>query len=120
MLCAQAVDILQPSPTKVGGLGEARKVATLAAAWNVPVVPHSFYFGPGLAAALHLAASTPGIPWVEWPMGELVTPLLDVPIRPEAGWLAPPPGPGLGGRPSAMALRRHPLGDSPGPVFTTG
>jgi L-alanine-DL-glutamate epimerase-like enolase superfamily enzyme len=120
MLRAQAVDILQPSPTKVGGLGEARKIATLAAAWNVPVVPHSFYFGPGLAAALHFAASTPGIPWVEWPMGELVTPLLDVPIRPEAGWLAPPPGPGLGGRPSAMALRRHPLGDSPGPVFTTG
>jgi D-galactarolactone cycloisomerase len=86
----------------------------------VPVVPHSFYFGPGLAAALHLAASTPGIPWVEWPMGELVTPLLDVPIRPEAGWLAPPPGPGLGGRPSATALRCHPLGAGPSPAFTTG
>ena len=74
MLRAGAVDILQPSPTKVGGLGEAKKIATLAAAWNVAVVPHSFYFGPGLAAALHLAASTPGMAWVEWPMGELATP----------------------------------------------
>jgi D-galactarolactone cycloisomerase len=119
MLRAGAADILQPSPTKVGGLGEAKKIATLAAAWNVAVVPHSFYFGPGLAAALHLAASTPGIAWVEWPMGELVTPLLETPIRPEAGWLAPPAGPGLGGRPNPRALERHPLGAAPSDAFTT-
>ena len=112
-------DILQPSPTKVGGLGEAKKIATLAAAWNVPVVPHSFYFGPGLAAALHLAASTPGMAWVEWPMGELATPLLEVPIRPEAGWLVPPAGPGLGGRPNAAVFDRHPLGAARARPFTT-
>jgi L-alanine-DL-glutamate epimerase-like enolase superfamily enzyme len=81
--------------------------------------PHSFYFGPGLAAALHLAASTPGMAWVEWPMGELATPLLEVPIRPEAGWLVPPAGPGLGGRPNAVALGRHPLGAAPARPFTT-
>ena len=82
-------------------------------------MPHSFYFGPGLAAALHLAASTPGMAWVEWPMGELATPLLELPIRPEAGWLAPPAGPGLGGRPNAAALGRHPLGVAPIRPFTT-
>ena len=120
MLRAGAADILQPSPTKVGGLGEARKIATLAAAWNVAVVPHSFYFGPGLAAALHLAAATPGMAWVEWPMGELATPLLATPIRPDAGWLAPPAEPGLGGRPSVAALGGHPLGAAPTPAFTTG
>lgn len=119
MLRAGAADILQPSPTKVGGLGEAKKIAVLAAAWNVAVVPHSFYFGPGLAAALHLAASTPGIAWVEWPMGELVTPLLETPIRHEAGWLAPPAGPGLGGRPNPLALQRHPIGAAPSAAFTT-
>jgi D-galactarolactone cycloisomerase len=119
MLLAGAVDILQPSPTKVGARGESKKIAALGAAWNVPVVPHSFYFGPGLAAALHLAASTPGVAWVEWPMGELVTPLLKAPIRPEGGWLAPSAGPGLGGRPSAAALRHHRLGAVP-PAFTTG
>jgi len=118
MLRAEAVDVLQPSPTKVGGLGEAKKIATLAAAWNVPVVPHSFYFGPGLAAAVHLAASTPGMAWVEWPCGALATPLLDVPLTPVDGWLAPPAGPGLGGRPSAAALRQ-PLGAG-APPFSTG
>jgi L-alanine-DL-glutamate epimerase-like enolase superfamily enzyme len=63
-------------------------------------VPHSFYFGPGLAAALHLRAATPGMAWVEWPMGELATPLLAAPIRPVDGWLRAAGGPGLGGRPS--------------------
>ena len=52
-------------------------------------------------------------------MGELAAPLLAAPIRPEAGWLAPPAGPGLGGRPSEAALR-HPLGAAPAPAFTTG
>ena len=119
MLAAGAVDIVQPSPTKVGGLGEARAIAALAAAANVALVPHSFYFGPGLAAALHLAAATPGVPWVEWPMGELATPLLEEPIRPVGGWLAPPATPGLGVRPNPEALRRHPLGAAGVPLFTT-
>jgi D-galactarolactone cycloisomerase len=119
MMRTKAVDIVQPSPPKVGGLGEAKKIVTLAAAWNVLVVPHSFYFGPGLAAALHLAASTPGMAWVEWPMGDLAIPLLEAPIHPEAGWLAPPAVPGLGGRPSATALRRYPLTAGPAQPFST-
>ena len=119
MLDARAVDIVQPSPTKVGGLGEARAIGALAAAHGAAMAPHSFYFGPGLAAALHLAAATPGVPWVEWPMGELVTPLLETPIRPVGGALAPPATPGLGVRPNPEALRRHPLGDAGGPGFTT-
>jgi L-alanine-DL-glutamate epimerase-like enolase superfamily enzyme len=119
LLAAHAVDIVQPSPTKVGGLGELRTIAVLAASHRVALVPHSFYFGPGLAAALHLAASTPGVPWVEWPMGELVTPILETPIQPVGGWLAPASAPGLGARPNADALRRHPLGGGPVPLFTT-
>jgi L-alanine-DL-glutamate epimerase-like enolase superfamily enzyme len=120
LLLAGAAGILQPSPTKVGGLGEARRIAALAAAWNVAVVPHSYYFGPGLAATLHLAAATAGMRWVEWPVGTLVTPLLETPLAPVDGWLVPPAGPGLGVRPNPDALRRHPLGATPGPVFTTG
>ena len=119
MLAAGAVDIVQPSPTKVGGLGEAKAIAALAAAARVTVVPHSFYFGPGLAAALHLAAATPGVPWVEWPMGELAMPLLEEPIQPVTGYLAPSAAPGLGVRPNPEALRRHPLGAAGVPLFTT-
>jgi hypothetical protein len=43
---AGAVDFVQPSPAKMGGVSELRKVFTLAAAYNVTVMPHSFYDGP--------------------------------------------------------------------------
>src|SRR4029078_2950650 len=46
---AVAADIVHLSMTKVGGISETKKIATLAAAANVTFVPHSFYFGPGLA-----------------------------------------------------------------------
>ena len=59
--CAQrAGDILQPSITKVGGISEFKKIAALAQAANLPIAPHSFYFGPGLAATLHVAATFGG------------------------------------------------------------
>jgi L-alanine-DL-glutamate epimerase-like enolase superfamily enzyme len=107
LILQEAVDVLQPSVTKVGGLGEARKICTLAAAWNLPVVPHSFYFGPGLAATLHLIAATPGVPWVEYPAGELETPLLETPIRAVDGFVDVPTGPGLGVVLNEEAVRRH-------------
>jgi L-alanine-DL-glutamate epimerase-like enolase superfamily enzyme len=106
----RAAAIVQPSVIKVGGLGEARKVAALAAAANVTLVPHSFYFGPGLAATLHLCGATPGIPWVEFPGGVLATPLLTEPIQAVGGEVAVPTGPGLGVTVNEAALRRHPYG----------
>jgi L-alanine-DL-glutamate epimerase-like enolase superfamily enzyme len=41
MLQKQAVDILQPDVNRMGGITEARKVWSLASAFNVPVIPHS-------------------------------------------------------------------------------
>jgi D-galactarolactone cycloisomerase len=114
-----AVDILQPSVTKVGGLGEAKKICTLAGAAGVAVVPHSFYFGPGLAATLHLIAATPGIEWVEFPFAELAAPLLTAPIEARDGWVAVPTGPGLGVEVDVGGLRRHPFGADPDRPFTT-
>jgi L-alanine-DL-glutamate epimerase-like enolase superfamily enzyme len=119
LIARRAVDVLQPSVTKVGGLGEARKICALADSWNVAVVPHSFYFGPGLAATLQLIAATPGIDWVEFPGGELETPLLAAPIEAVDGWVSVPTGPGLGVEVDAAALRRHPAGADAGRPFTT-
>src|SRR5262249_43839316 len=65
----RAGDILQPSITKVGGISEFKKIAVLAQAAGVPIAPHSFYFGPGLAATLHVAASIGGGLPVEFPTG---------------------------------------------------
>jgi L-alanine-DL-glutamate epimerase-like enolase superfamily enzyme len=103
-----AADILQPSITKVGGIAEFRKIVALAQAANLPIAPHSFYFGPGLAATLHVAASFGGDLPVEFPTGELETPFLTDPIEARDGWVEVPRGPGLGIEINEEAIRRHP------------
>lgn len=107
LLAAGAADIVQPSATKVGGLLEMKKIAALAAAAGATLVPHAFYFGPGLAATLHLIASTPGASLVEWPLAELAAPLLAEPIRCAAGFVAVPHRPGLGADPDPDVLVRY-------------
>jgi D-galactarolactone cycloisomerase len=107
IIAAGAADVVQPSITKVGGVSEMKKIAALAAAANVTFVPHSFYFGPGLAATLHVAASTPGVPYVETPPGQLAAPLLAEPIRGSGGFVTVPDRPGLGADPDPDALQRY-------------
>jgi L-alanine-DL-glutamate epimerase-like enolase superfamily enzyme len=104
----RAGDILQPSITKVGGIAEFRKIVALAQAANLPIAPHSFYFGPGLAATLHVAASFGGDVPVEFPTGELETPFLTWPIETREGRVDVPEGPGLGVEINEEAIRRHP------------
>jgi len=104
----RAGDILQPSITKVGGISEFKKIAALAQAANLPIAPHSFYWGPGLAATLHVAASFGGSLPVEFPTGDLETPFLTSPIQARDGWVEVPRGPGLGVEVNEDAIRRHP------------
>lgn len=110
IIAHRAVDILQPSLIKVGGLLEFKKVCALAAAANLSIAPHSFYWGPGLAATLHLIASSPGCLWLEFPTGELEVPLLADPIVPRDGVVAVPSGPGLGVALNEEVLTRFPYG----------
>ena len=103
-----AADVVQPSVTKVGGLLEMRKIAILAAAANVTLVPHAFYYGPGLAASLQLAAATPGVPYVEFPGTPLVASLIAEPLRAAGGSVSVPDRPGLGADPDPSLLTRYP------------
>jgi L-alanine-DL-glutamate epimerase-like enolase superfamily enzyme len=54
MMTAGAVSHAQPSVIKVGGITEFLKVAAIADALGVRIVPHSPYFGPGFLATLQL------------------------------------------------------------------
>jgi D-galactarolactone cycloisomerase len=119
IIAHQAVDILQPSMTKVGGLLEFKKICALAQQVNVSVAPHSFYFGPGLAATLHLIASTPGCLFVEFPTGDLEAPLLKNPIQAVDGFVAIPTGPGLGVELNEEALAKFPYGAQGQALFYT-
>lgn len=54
MMTSGAVSHAQPSVIKVGGITEFLKVAALADAMGIGIVPHSPYFGPGFLATLQL------------------------------------------------------------------
>lgn len=67
----QAVDVLQPSVAKVGGISAMLQVFALAKHHGVKVVPHCFYFGPGLLVVAHLCTLLPHevameVPFIEF------------------------------------------------------
>ncbi|NKC12528.1 MAG: mandelate racemase/muconate lactonizing enzyme family protein [Gammaproteobacteria bacterium] len=107
MFAAGAVDYAQPSVTKVGGIGELMKVAILAEAAAVSLMPHSPYFGPGWLATLHLMAAIPGSGYIERFYGTVEASTSGPWIAPQNGALAVPTGAGLGHDPEPELLREY-------------
>ncbi|HEY8883481.1 MAG TPA: enolase C-terminal domain-like protein, partial [Dermatophilaceae bacterium] len=56
------VDILQPDLCSAGGFTECRKISALAQAWHIPIIPHVWASGIGLAASLQFLATIPPAP----------------------------------------------------------
>ena len=61
-LKAGALDIYQPDLCSSGGFTECKKIAALAQAYNVMLIPHVWGSGVGLAASLQFIASLPPAP----------------------------------------------------------
>jgi L-alanine-DL-glutamate epimerase-like enolase superfamily enzyme len=82
-----------------GGLSEARKIASMAEAWRLPIAPHDCTGPVVLAASTHLSLNAPNALVQEsvrafyrtW-YRDLVTALPEV----KDGMITVPPGPGLG------------------------
>ena len=107
LIDAGAIDVAQPSVTKVGGVGEMRRVIALAQAHGVEVVPHSPYFGPGFVATLHLAAALIERPIIEVLWLDMEANPFDPWVRAEGGKVAVPSAPGLGCDPDPAVLARY-------------
>lgn len=107
MFTAGAVDYAQPSVTKIGGVSEMMRIARLALEHGVTLVPHSPYFGPGLLASIHMAATFERETMIEYSFVELgANPLGDA-IKPADGRVAVPTAPGLGRDPDAEIIARY-------------
>ena len=99
LLEARATGIVMLDLSWCGGLSEAKKIATMAEAWHLPVAPHDCTGPVVLAASTHLSCNAPNALVQEsvrafytgW-YTELVTALPEV----KDGMIAPPPGAGLG------------------------
>jgi L-alanine-DL-glutamate epimerase-like enolase superfamily enzyme len=96
LVSRRAVDVLQPDVTKSGGLLACRKIMALAEAWNLQVIPHSFYYGPGVAATLQFALSSMTTEYVEIHQVPLQASFIQPTLRPEQGYLSAPAKSGLG------------------------
>jgi L-alanine-DL-glutamate epimerase-like enolase superfamily enzyme len=108
MLEAGAVDFIQPSPSKMGGITELRKVYALANAHNTEVRVHTFYDGPGLLASVHASAALGGPKSiVEWRYFDLEAQLYGDAIIPKDGRIGVPQGPGLGLEPNPDVIRDY-------------
>jgi D-galactarolactone cycloisomerase len=107
MFEARALDVAQPSVTKIGGVTETMKVAALAEAFGVRLVPHCAYFGPGYLASLHIGAALPR----EAPFERLYLELEASPfgdrLAAAKGRVAVPQGPGLGCDPDPSVIDRY-------------
>jgi D-galactarolactone cycloisomerase len=103
MAAAGAVDVMQPSVTKVGGVSALAAVGRLAAAHGLRCVPHSPYFGPGLLATLHFLAAAEAEEPLEVYFADLALPPYPQ-LVPQGGFIAIPDGPGLGFEISPEAL----------------
>jgi D-galactarolactone cycloisomerase len=108
------LDVLQPDASTAGGIGEARRMAEVAASFGVRVVPHVCAGPVSLAANLHVAASVPAVRAVEYPPS--LVPVwerlgLGAALTPDAvadGRLPIPDDAGLGVALAEEAARSHP------------
>ncbi len=108
MLAAGAVRFVQPSVTKVGGITEFLKVASLVETAGASLMPHAPYFGPGQLATLHLLTALPNSGLCEffyWQSME-ATPFGE-PQKPVGGMMRAPDAPGLGRDPDPAVLRDY-------------
>lgn len=94
----RAVDVAQPSITKIGGMSAMLEIAELAREAGVRLVPHCPYFGPGLLATLHVLAAAPEAEPIEIYFADLARPAYPA-LVPRGGAIAVPGAPGLGFEP---------------------
>jgi galactonate dehydratase len=100
-----AVDLIQPDLSHAGGISEARRIASMAEAYDVAVAPHCPLGPLALAACLQLATVTPNFVIQEMSLGihynspsaDLLTYCTDGSVFDiHEGSVAVPTGPGLG------------------------
>jgi galactonate dehydratase len=104
---------VRPDLCLCGGLSGCKKVAAMAEAQHVRVIPHNPLSPVSTAACVQLDACIPNFALQEY-TGESEPPKSDLlmkPLKLERGYLTVPDGPGLGIELNESALKTHPVKD---------
>ncbi|PTX91376.1 galactonate dehydratase [Opitutus sp. ER46] len=103
-------DFIQPDVSHVGGIGELRKIAAMAEAYQLPVCPHNPSGPVANAATLQIAACTPNFFLLETMSSDVPyrSEITTEKVRFEQGQMFIPTGPGLGLELNEDAIPSHP------------
>jgi galactonate dehydratase len=111
LLSRGAVQYVRPDVCLAGGLTHSKKIAAIAEAHYVGVVPHNPLSPVSTAACLQLAACIPNFTIQEYPVGEHEPPkseIVKTPLELENGFLIVPDAPGIGIELADDAHERYP------------
>ncbi len=112
LLSRNAVQYVRPDVCMCGGITGAKKIAALAEARHVGVVPHNPLSPVSTAACIQIAAAVPNFALQEYPIGEDVPPKSEIvksTIRHDGkGYLIIPDAPGIGIELAPDAAEKHP------------
>ncbi|MBM3213561.1 galactonate dehydratase [Candidatus Poribacteria bacterium] len=112
LLNRNAVQFVRPDVCMAGGLTHSKKIAALAEAHHVGVVPHNPLSPVSTAACVQLAACIPNFALQEYPRGEHEPPKSEIvrgALRAEDGFLIVPDAPGIGVELIEGAQEAHPF-----------
>jgi len=114
LITNRCYNIIQPDCTVSEGLFQLRKIAAIAEANYIKVIPHTWSNGLGLVGNLHLAASIPNCPYFEYPYDppaftfEAYNWILQDPVRIDKdGYIVVPEKPGLGVELNQDIMKRY-------------
>ncbi len=107
MIDACAVDYVQPSVIKIGGLTALARICEQAEASGAICAPHTAYFGPGYLATLHVLAAKSRVSAIERLYCDLAMVPFERTVPVVEGAMEVPDAPGLGADPEPGLIERY-------------
>jgi L-alanine-DL-glutamate epimerase-like enolase superfamily enzyme len=104
---SNAVDLVQPSVIKIGGVSEIASMVKRVEASRASMTLHSPYFGPGFLATLHIASTLAEESPIEDYFCDLPANPLGAIIKAKNGRFTVPTGAGLGRDPDPLVIRDY-------------
>lgn len=112
LLARNAVQYVRPDVCMCGGITHAKKIAALAEAHHVGVVPHNPLSPVSTAACIQIAASIPNFALQEYPTGEGEPPKSEIVkevLECKDGFITIPDRPGIGVELAEDAMEKYPF-----------